>query len=248
MLLSGFLDDSGESKESSMSKEYQIMKERPEQERPYELCEKLGAEALSDAQLLAVILRTGSRGETVLDLAGRILYRSGLGGLEGLYQLTLQELREIRGVGRVKAIQLKCIGELSKRIWSQRRSGARFFHDAGTIADYYMEYMRHLEQEIVILVMLDTKNAMIDDVMISKGTVSASIISPREIFIKALSSRAVKIVLLHNHPSGMPAPSTDDMELTRQVKEAGQLLHIELADHIIIGDGVFYSFREEGLL
>ncbi len=231
-----------------MNEAYRIMKERPEEEQPYELCEKYGPGVLSDSQLLAVMIRSGSPGETAMDLAGRILYRSGFHGLEGLYHLSMQELREIRGVGRVKSIQLKCIGELARRIWSQRQGARKIFDDPRSIADHYMEYMRHLDQEIVMLLMLDTRNAFIDDTVISQGTVSASIVSPREVFIKAVAARAVKIALLHNHPSGDPAPSGEDVNVTGQIREAGELLHIQLVDHIIIGDGVFFSFRQEGLL
>jgi len=231
-----------------MNEEYRVMKERPIQERPYELCEQFGPGMLSDAQLLAVILRSGRPGETVLDLAGRVLYEEGRKGLASLYALSLQELQEIPGIGRVKAVQIKCIGELARRIWAQRKGEKRVFSDPVTIAEHYMEYLRHLDQERVVLVFLDNKNFYIDDMVLAQGTVRSASVSPREVFIAALSRRAVKVVVLHNHPSGDPMPSGEDADITDRIRMCGDMLDIQLADHIIIGDGTFFSFRQEGLL
>ena len=231
-----------------MSEDYRIMKERPAQERPYELCEHYGPGMLSDSQLLAVILQSGRPGETVQDLAGRVLYGNGRKGLAGLYSLSLQELREIPGIGRVKAIQIKCIGELARRIWAQKKGEKRVLSDPVTVAEHYMEYLRHLDQERVVVVLLDNRNVFIDDVVLSQGTVSSAIVSPRDVFIAALSRRAVKVVLLHNHPSGDPMPSGEDAVFTDRIRACGEMLDIRLADHIIIGDGTYFSFRQEGLL
>ncbi len=224
------------------------MKNLPEQERPTEKCLERGAESLTDAELLAVILRTGSSGESALGLSRKILSLSGMkSGLLGIYHLSADDLMQVRGLGRVKAAQLKCIAELSRRISRSRFSDGVSFRDPVSIAEYYMEELRHLEQEVLILIMLNSKGLLIRDTQLSKGTVRAAMISPREIFIEALRHQAVSIVLLHNHPSGNPDPSKEDILLTQNVRAAGQMLGIELLDHIIIGDCQAVSLREQGI-
>lgn len=223
------------------------MKSIPKEERPYEKCFARGAESLSDAELLAVILRTGSKGESALELSRKILAQYGEeNGLLGIYHMSISDLMKVKGLGRVKAVQLKCIAELSKRISRATFSDRVSFRDPASVARYYMEEMRHQEQEILILVMLNSKGKRIRDMVISRGTVNASLISPREIFIEAMRHQAVSILLLHNHPSGVPDPSRDDILLTRRVRETGRLLGIELLDHIIIGDCQAVSMREQG--
>lgn len=224
------------------------MKEIPDMERPYEKCLGHGAHSLSDVELLAVILRTGSRGENVLDLARRLLYHSGKNGILGLHQFSPEQLMKIRGIGKVKAMQLSCILELSKRLSKAAAGEAFSFTSPNSIADYYMEDMRHESQEIIKLIMVNSKGSLIGESNISKGTVNISVITPREIFIEALQRQAVCIVLMHNHPSGDPVPSEEDIILTRRIKEAGLLMGIELLDHIIIGDNCYFSLREEKLL
>jgi DNA repair protein RadC len=217
--------------------------------RPYEKCLTYGPERLSDAELLAVILRVGSQKEDAVGLARRILALAKDGsGLLGLLHLSVQDLMEVPGIGEVKAMQLKCIAELSKRISTQHAEEELDFSDPKTIAHYYMERIRHEEQEVLICVMLNNRLKKICDVLISKGTVNSSLVSTRDIFIAAAKSRAVRIVLLHNHPSGDPTPSKEDLQVTRKAEEAGKLLDIPLLDHIVIGDRSYVSFRECGLL
>ena len=223
------------------------MKNIPKEERPYEKCLARGADSLSDAELLAVILRTGSKGESALDLSRKILAQNGEGnGLLGIYHMSISDLTRIRGLGKVKAVQLKCVAELSKRIARRTFSEGVTFQDPTSVARYYMEEMRHQEQEILILAMLNSKGRLIKDQVISKGTVRSSLISPREIFIEAMRHQAVSIILLHNHPSGIPDPSREDLLLTQRVRDAGHLIGIELLDHIIIGDCQAVSMREQG--
>ena len=225
------------------------MKQLPAQMRPYEKFRKLGAEKLSDEELLAIILRSGTRGSSSLALAGEILTCSpAYPGLLGLHHLSLAELQEIKGIGEVKAIQIKCIGELSRRIARSASKSALCFQEPGTIADYYMEDMRHLEQETLVCMMLDTRNHFLGDVEISRGTVNASQVSPREIYLAAMSCHAVYIILVHNHPSGDPIPSEEDIRITRRVCQAGEILGISLLDHIIIGDLTYCSLRQEGMM
>ena len=221
----------------------------PYEERPYEKCLACGAESLSDAELLAVILRTGIRGESVLDLSRRILsMHNGQNGLLVFHHASVEELTSIRGVGTVKAVQLKCIAELSLRFARKQAEASLTFSDASAIAAYYMEQMRHYEQERMLLLSLDARCRLIREETVSMGTVRAAVITPREIFISALRARAVSIILLHNHPSGDPEPSAADIELTNRLASAGALLHIPVMDHIIIGDHCYLSFRERGLL
>lgn len=226
------------------------MKDIPAQQRPYERCLAMGPRALTDAELLAVIIRTGSREENSLELAEKILALNYPNrGILGLLHLSLSQFLTIKGIGRVKAIQLLCIGELSRRIWQQGvRAGKPSFRDPKEIADYCMEDMRHLEQEQVRAMFFDTKQKLIQDCILSKGTVNASIISPREIFIEAVRCGAVSVILIHNHPSGDPTPSRDDERLTQRVHEAGKILGISLLDHVIIGDTTYISLRERGIL
>lgn len=224
------------------------MKSIPQEERPYEKCLLAGAEALSDAELLTVILRTGSKGESALELSRKVLAQNGEStGLLGIYHMSISDLMQIRGIGKVKAVQLKCIAELSKRFSRAQFAGGISFHDPAAVAEYYMEELRHLEQEVLLVVMLNAKGKLIREQIISKGTVRAALISPREIFIEALRSQAVSILLLHNHPSGIPDPSQEDVALTVRVKEAGEMIGIALLDHIIIGDCQAVSMREQGL-
>lgn len=224
------------------------MKTLPKEEMPYEKCWSCGAGSLTDAELLSVILRTGSSGEPALDLSRKILSLSSENGLLGIYHLSLSDLTKIKGIGRVKAVQLKCIAELSKRMAKQQARNNLIFTEPETVAEYYMEDFRHEEQEKLLLIMLNSKGNLLGEEVISKGTVNATLISPREIFLCAFRYHAVSIILLHNHPSGNPEPSDEDILLTQRVKESGELLGIELLDHIIIGDQQAVSFRREHLI
>ena len=227
------------------------MKEIPESQRPYEKCIREGESTLSDGELLAVILRCGTRGMNSLTLANDILShmeQSPYPGLLGLLHCSVSDLKKIHGIGTVKAVQLKCIGELSKRIASTAARISLDFNSPDSIAAYYMEDMRHLEQEEIRVMFLNTKQAMIRDQIMARGTVNASVMTPREVLIEGLRCRAVSMVLVHNHPSGDPTPSRADMLLTKRLKEAGDLVGITLIDHVVIGDRRYLSFREENLM
>lgn len=228
-------------------KQKNTIKELPAQDRPYEKCLDLGPEHLTDSELLAVILRTGRRGSSSLELSYEILHlaQTREAGISGLYHLSVQELMRIPGVGKVKAIQLKCIGELSRRMARQKARERLSFNDPATIAAYHMEGLRHLEQEVLLCMMLDTKNHLLGEKQISLGTVNASLISPRELFLEALRFQAVNIILVHNHPSGDPTPSREDVLITQRVHQGGELIGIHLLDHIIIGEHAYMSFREK---
>ena len=220
-----------------------LLKENADTTRPYEKCLLYGAESLTDDQLLAVIIRTGTREKSCLELAMEVLrLKTGRADILGLMSLTIPELMTIPGIGQVKAIQLKCVGELSKRIATRRAESGLSFKDPGTIADYYMERLRHEEKENLFLFKL------LGEERISVGTVDFAVVSVRELFLAAMRHRAVQIILVHNHPSGDPQPSEADINITRRVFTAGEMMGIKLLDHIVIGDRCYVSFRESGLM
>ncbi len=223
-----------------------VMYERGSQELPYERFLRFGPESLTEAELLAIIIRTGTREKSAMQLAEEVL---GLAkypreGLLGLYQVTLKELKSIKGIGEVKAVKLKCLAELSRRMSEKAASQGVSFRSSGQAAGYFMEKLRHMETECVVLVCLDAKGQMIAEKRMSQGSVRMALISPREIFLEALESRAVNILLVHNHPSGDPAPSRADRELTESLRELGEKMDIPLLDHIVIGDKRYFSFKE----
>ncbi len=230
-----------------MGNELLTIKDLPECERPYEKCLKYGPGSMSDAELLAVILRTGKPGLSSKTLAQTILdYKHQ--GLLGLSSLSYSELLKFEGVGKVKALQLICVGEISRRIAGARALVKLDFSDPDSIAEYYMETMRHSEVERLMAVFLDTKLRRIGEQLISVGTVNTALISPREILIEALKRDAVNLVLLHNHPSGDPEPSNGDINSTGRILRAGEIVGIRLYDHIIIGDGCHVSMRNLRLI
>ena len=224
------------------------MKALPGEERPYEKCISKGASALSNTELLAVLLRCGTQGENALDLAKRLLYEESEEGLLSIHHFTLEKLLKMKGIGKVKAVQILCISELAKRLSKASAKERLSFNTPVSIARYYMEDLRHEQQEHMKLLLLNSKSMLIGETDISKGTVNASLITPRELFIEALQKNAVAIVIMHNHPSGDPTPSQEDIITTNRIKNAGNLIGIELLDHIIIGNNCYISFREAGML
>ncbi len=226
-----------------------MIKQIYKEDRPYEKCVEYGASILSNAELLAVLLRTGTKGSSALDLAQHLLgTECGDDGILNIHSFTLEKLKAIKGIGTVKAVQILCLSELAKRLAKANAKEGLVFNRPPTIARYYMEDMRHQKQENLKLLMLNTKSKLLGEKEISKGTVNAAIVSPREIFIESLEKKAVAIILIHNHPSGDPSPSENDVLLTKRIQEAGKLIGIELLDHIIIGNNCYISFAEEKLL
>ena len=222
------------------------MKELPASERPYEKCEREGTEALTEAELLAVILQTGSRTETAVALASRVLMQTREQNLLGLAKMSYKELTAIYGIGRVKALKLMCILELAKRLSKINFTARPVFTEPSVIADYYMQSLRFLTVEQVRVLFFNTKCIFLGEKLMTIGTVNSSLLSPREIFIEAVKMEAVNIILVHNHPSGDPSASREDIAMTTKIAQAGRLLEIQLLDHIIIGDNKYFSFKEEG--
>lgn len=224
------------------------IKELPDSMKPYERCEQYGAGVLTDAELLAVIIRSGTVKEKSYELIARILNCNEGAGLLNLHYLSLEELQNFKGIGKVKAIQLKCVAELTRRMSRITRNIRESFNSPELIAAYYMEDMRNLDRENVVVTMLDGKSKRLSEVIVSIGSVNSSFASVRDIYYQALKHGAVRIVLLHNHPSGDPTPSKEDLYVTERIKDAGELIGIPLVDHIIIGDNCYYSMKESGYL
>ena len=227
------------------------IKNLPEAQRPYEKCLREGVGALSDSELLAVILRSGTMGKNSISLSSQILKtmeNASYPGLIGLLHVSAEDLMKIPGIGKVKAVQLKCIGELSKRIACTAAKGQLTFENPSSIAGYYMEKLRHEEQELMIIMMLDTRNHFLGEQLLTRGTVNATLITPREVFLEALRRHAAGLILVHNHPSGDPTPSSNDRNVTARIYQAGELIGIPLLDHVVNGDHRYFSFREEGYM
>lgn len=232
-----------------MGKESFTMKELPNSEKPYEKCEHYGAETLTNPELLAVLLKTGTREKTSLSLAMEILdAHPSYKGLIGIHHLTRQDLMKIRGIGPVKAVQILCAVELSKRLAKECKSSAPYFCRPEQLAAYFMEEMRNRETEHLYMAALDTSGRLLCDRMVFKGTINYSVVNPREILRLALQCDASHFVILHNHPSGDPSPSREDIEMTKRLIRASDIVGIPLTDHIIIGDNRYISLKERGLI
>ena len=216
------------------------IKDIPKEGRPRERFLKLGPGALSDAELFAILLRTGSRGENVIDMSNRLISEYGL---DKLLECTLKELQEIKGIGPAKAMQILTIAELQKRI-NQSKSSIKRISCAEDVFKLFHDRLKDEKQENFIVLLLNTKNYIIGEALITKGVLDASILDPREVFKPAIRNSAAKIVLIHNHPSGDPSPSQEDLEVTKRIIEAGETLCIKVLDHVIVGRIGFWSWVE----
>ncbi|MEG0180645.1 MAG: RadC family protein [Paraclostridium sp.] len=216
------------------------------EERPREKMLTNGEKSLSNAELLAIILRTGTKKQSVLELANYILNKD-IQGIRWLNDITIQELCEIDGIGLSKASQIKAALELGIRISSAKPTRYKVTNP-WDIYKFYMEGLRYLNKEIFKIILLNTKNEIICDVDISVGTLNMSVVHPREVFREAIKRSSNKIILMHNHPSGNIDPSNEDKKVTSRLIKCGELIGIEVIDHIIIGDGLYYSFKENMII
>ncbi len=223
-----------------------MIKDLPLEERPREKLKALGTGALSNAELLAILIRSGNKHESAVQLATRILTQSG--GLRNLPDLSLEDLQLNKGIGPDKAVMIKAALELGCRLATTPRGETGSITSPRQAAELFMEELRYKKKEHFKVLLLNTKNHVISREEISIGSLSASIVHPREIFNIPLRKSAASVILFHNHPSGDPSPSREDLEVTRRLVDAGNILGIAVRDHIIIGDGCFFSFREKGLL
>ncbi len=223
------------------------IKELPESERPREKLYSYGTGALSNEELLAIIIRSGNKKETALDLGRKVLARDER-GLVALRDTTLQELMEVNGIGECKAAQILAAIEIGKRIDRDFALEKVRINAPNTIADLFMSDMRYLQKEHFRAILLDTKNQIIVVEEVSIGTLNASIVHPRDVFKAAIKRNANSVVLIHNHPSGDPSPSNEDINITNRLYEVGELVGIKVLDHIIIGDNKYISFKEKNLI
>jgi len=223
-----------------------FIKDLPFEERPREKLRLLGANSLSNTELLGVLLRTGNRRESAIHLAERLL--SSAGGLSTLPEFTLEELQQFKGIGLAKAVQIKAALELGKRIATFISDDRAVATSPAQVVQLFMEELRYQKKEYFMLLLLDTKNRVISREQVSVGSLNASIVHPREIFSIPVKKSASSLILVHNHPSGDPSPSKEDQEVSKRLVEAGKLLGIEVKDHLIVGDGCYFSFKEKGLI
>ncbi len=212
----------------------------PKEGRPRERFLKHGPEVLSDAELFAILLRTGIKGENVVDMSNRLINEYGL---DKLLECSLKELQKIKGIGPSKAMQILTIAELQKRI-NLSKHPVKKITCAKDVFDLYREKLKDEKQEHFIVLLLDTKNNIIGEETVFKGTLDASIVHPREIFKTAIKNSASKIILVHNHPSGDPIPSEEDSNVTKNLMESGKLLNIQVLDSIILGKDNYWNWLE----
>ncbi|MEE6449662.1 DNA repair protein RadC [Gottfriedia acidiceleris] len=221
-----------------------LIKDFPKDERPRERLLKFGPGSLSNQDLLAILLRTGTKNESVLKVSTELLLK--FDGLRLLMNASVEEISNIKGIGEAKAVQLIAAFELGKRINRLQYDERFIIKSPDDCANFMMDEMRFLEQEHFVCLYLNTKNQVIARETIFKGSLNASIVHPREVFKEAFRRSASSIICLHNHPSGDPTPSREDIEVTKRLVECGKIIGIELLDHIIIGEHKYVSLKEKG--
>lgn len=222
------------------------LRDVPNEERPRERMLQFGAQALSNAELLAIILRTGTISESAVHVAQRLLKQTD--GLRNLVDMSTDQLTEIKGIGLAKAAQIQAGIELGRRLARSTMNEAVTIRSPKDAADYLMEDLRYLQKEHFVCLFLNTKNHVIGQETLSMGTLNSSLVHPREVFRAAIKRSSASIICAHNHPSGDPAPSPEDIHLTNRLVEAGQIIGIDVLDHIVIGDRTFVSLKEQGLM
>lgn len=219
----------------------------PTEERPREKLLYQGKESLSNGELLAILLRSGTREKSALELASEIISMTedGILYLEGC---SPEELAGVKGIGTAKACQILAAIELGKRVATYPRRQKDVIGSPGDIVRLFMEKMRYYKKEHFCVLLLDTKGKLIEETEVSVGDLNSAMVHPREVFFQAIRRSAAAVVLIHNHPSGDPSPSREDIETTSRLMESAMILGINIVDHIIIGDGVYTSLKSEGLM
>ncbi|MBN2012417.1 DNA repair protein RadC [candidate division KSB1 bacterium] len=229
-----------------MPKYIQRIKDWPEEERPRERLIKWGADKLTEAELLAIVLRMGFAELTAIDLARHLLQECG--GFRGLDSKTIGELCEVKGIGPTKAAQIKAALEIGKRATIEHAKEQRIINESKDIDVLMRPYLRDLTREVFKVLLLTSRNALISERTVFEGSLTESMVHPREVIKIALDESAARIVFVHNHPSGNPSPSMADKAITNQLVSACKLMNIDVLDHVIIGKQYYYSFADEGLL
>ncbi len=222
------------------------IKDMNDDEKPREKLMTKGVKYLSNSELLAILIRTGNKKYNALDLSSLIIKNSE-NGIRGLHEMSIDELCEIDGVGPSKASIIKAALELGNRVSTYIPEKYKI-KNPWDVYIYYMEELRYMKKEIFKVILLNTKNEIISDVDVSIGSLNSSIVHPREVFVEAIRKSANSVILMHNHPSGNPKPSQEDIRITERLIEVGKIIGIEVLDHIVIGDGQYYSLKEESLI
>lgn len=224
-----------------------LIKEMPKSERPREKIIEAGAGRLSNVELLAILIGTGTKRESAMSLATKVLSMEK-DGIRNLGDVTPHELSSIQGIGSAKACQIIAAVELGKRLSTSPRTDKINIGSPEDIASLFMENLRYLKKECFKILMLNTKNEIISIEDISVGNINSSIVDPRDVFRPAIKKGAAAVILIHNHPSGNPEPSEADISVTDKLRESGEILDIKVMDHLIIGDGVFTSFKRKKII
>lgn len=222
------------------------IKEIASLERPREKMIVYGSESLSNAELIAILLRTGDGGKSAIQLAEEVVAYDAR-GIAFLRDCIPEELSSIKGIGEAKSCQIVAAMELGKRISAGLADKRLALRDPEAVANHFMEQMRHYQKEYFKVLMLNTKVEVIAEDTVAIGNLNSSVIHPREIFSKAIKNSSASMILVHNHPSGNPQPSTEDLLITNRLVKAGEIIGIKILDHIIVGDGVYVSLKSEGL-
>lgn len=217
----------------------------PRGDRPREKLLDRGAQSLSTVELLAVVLRSGTEGETVVDQARALLEASG-NTLRGLTALGPSDLRRVKGVGPAKVAQVLALVEIAKRFGEEEFAPGAAFTNSHDIFAHFRERLAGERQEQFYAVLLDNKNRKLKDVCISQGSLTASIVHPRDVYLSVIRESAAAVVFVHNHPSGDPTPSAEDIEITRRLRQVGELVGVRVLDHLVIGRGRYVSFVDDG--
>lgn len=225
---------------------YKSIKEWPEDERPRERLFAHGTESMSDAQLIAIILRTGGSGKSAVDIGIELLDKYK--GLKNIEQASVSELCKIPGLGKAKIAQLKAALALGRRILKERSLRETSFSTGHDVYNYFYPRFQNLKKEVFYCAMLDVKNRLIGESKVSEGSLTSSIVHQREAFREAIREAAASVIFIHNHPSGDPNPSREDILITEKLSHAGETVGIKVIDHIIIGDGSYTSMLEKGYL
>lgn len=215
-------------------------------DRPRERLIRQGASSLSNQELIAILLRTGTKEESVLMLANRIL--TSFDKIQDLREATIEEMMSVKGVGQAKAVQILAAVEIGKRLYQKHTEGKYTIRSPEDAAAYLMTDMSSLQQEHFVVLFLNVKNEVLHKQTVFIGSLNSSIVHPREIFREAVKRSAASIIVAHNHPSGHPTPSPEDIDVTKRLVEAGSIVGIELLDHVIIGDHRFISLKEKGYM
>jgi DNA repair protein RadC len=227
---------------------YQTIKDWPAEDRPREKLLALGPQSLSDTELLAIILRNGnaSTGQSAIDHARLLLGR--FGGLKGMDDAATSELTTVKGIGPAKVAQIKASLELARRIGSHKWQPGQALRSSEDVFRHFRDGLEKEKRELFYVVLLNNKNKKIRDVKISEGSLTASLVHPREVYNPVIRESAAAVIFVHNHPSGDPAPSPEDIEITRRLKEVGDVMGVRVLDHVVVGKDRYFSFSDKGML